>query len=288
MPAAPYSGFGAYRVNEAAQAQAAKGTRQPPGRRILAIANQKGGVGKTTTAINLATALAAVGRRILVFDSDPQGNASTGLGVDRNQTRRSSYDVLVNQTPIADAVVATAVPGLFLVPSAIDLSAAELELVNLERREYRLHEAFMELREAYDYVLIDCPPSLGLLTLNAMVAADGVLVPLQCEYLALEGLSHLARTIDRIRAGFNTRLYIQGIVLTMFDNRNNLSSLVADDVRGYFGDKVYKTVIPRNVRVSEAPSHGKPVLLYDLRCPGSQAYIHLAGEILRREEGEWT
>jgi chromosome partitioning protein len=275
-------------VNEAAQAQAAKGTRQPPGRRILAIANQKGGVGKTTTAINLATALAAVGRRILVFDSDPQGNASTGLGVDRNQTRRSSYDVLVNQTPIADAVVATAVPGLFLVPSAIDLSAAELELVNLERREYRLHEAFMELREAYDYVLIDCPPSLGLLTLNAMVAADGVLVPLQCEYLALEGLSHLARTIDRIRAGFNTRLYIQGIVLTMFDNRNNLSSLVADDVRGYFGDKVYKTVIPRNVRVSEAPSHGKPVLLYDLRCPGSQAYIHLAGEILRREEGEWT
>ena len=146
----------------------------------------------------------------------------------------------------------------------------------------------MELREAYDYVLIDWPPSLGLLTLNAMVAADGVLVPLQCEYLALEGLSHLARTIDRIRAGFNTRLYIQGIVLTMFDNRNNLSSLVADDVRGYFGDKVYKTVIPRNVRVSEAPSHGKPVLLYDLRCPGSQAYIHLAGEILRREEGEWT
>lgn len=255
--------------------------------RIFAIANQKGGVGKTTTAINLATALAAVGRRVLVFDSDPQGNATTGFGIDRRGVTTSSYDVLINDASIADAVVQTAVPRLFIVPSAIDLSGAELELVHVDRREYRLREAFDQHRGNFDYVLIDCPPALGLITLNAMVAAAGVLVPLQCEYLALEGLSQLVHTVERVRARFNERLFIQGIVLTMYDTRNNLSSLVAEDVRSYFGETVYKTVIPRNVRVSEAPSHGKPVLLYDLRCPGSQAYIHLAGEVLRREEAGW-
>jgi chromosome partitioning protein len=257
-----------------------------PGRcRILAVANQKGGVGKTTTAINLSTALAAVGRRVLLFDCDPQGNASTGLGVDRNAAKSGSYEVLIGGAPIASSVVATGVPGLSVVPASSDLSGAELELVDMERREFRLHDAFGRLDAGFDYILIDCPPALGLLTLNALVAADSVLVPLQCEYLALEGLSQLVRTVERVHNAFNPRLSIQGIVLTMFDARNNLSTLVADDVRGYFGDVVYRTVIPRNVRVSEAPSHGKPVLLYDFRCPGSQAYVHLAGEVLRREEG---
>ena len=256
--------------------------------RIIAVANQKGGVGKTTTAINLATALAAVGRRVLVFDLDPQGSASTGLGIDRNRHKSGSYDVIIGAATVAEATLATEVPGLGAVPSTPDLSAAELELVDLDRREYLLRDAFAGLGADHDYVLIDCPPALGLLTLNAMVAADSVLVPLQCEFLALEGLSQLVRIIERVRASFNSRLLIQGIVLTMFDSRNNLSSQVADDVRGYFGATVYDTVIPRNVRVSEAPSHGKPVLLYDPHCPGSQAYIHLAGEILRREEGSAT
>ncbi len=253
--------------------------------RILAVANQKGGVGKTTTAVNLSTALAAVGRRVLLFDLDPQGNASTALGVDRNAAASGSYEVLIGGDPVVGAVVATSVPGLAVVPASVDLSGAELELVDMERREFRLHDALEQLNGGYDYILIDCPPALGLLTLNALVAADSVLVPLQCEYLALEGLSQLVRTVERVRNAFNARLSIQGIVLTMFDARNNLSTLVADDVRGYFGDVVYRTVIPRNVRVSEAPSHGKPVLLYDFRCPGSQAYIHLASEVLRREEG---
>ncbi len=281
---APSSAFGAYRVNEPIEIVTQTERTVAQTSRILAIVNQKGGVGKTTTAINLATALAAVGRRVLVFDCDPQGNATTGFGIDRRALERSSYDVLINEVAIADTVVPTEIPRLYIVPSAIDLSAAELELVAIERREYRLREAIAGLVDGFDYILIDCPPALGLLTLNAMVAANGVLVPLQCEYLALEGLSQLVHTVERIRARFNEGLMIQGIVLTMFDTRNNLSSLVAEDVRSYFGDKVYKTVIPRNVRVSEAPSHGKPVLLYDLRCPGSQAYIHLAGEILRREE----
>ncbi len=252
--------------------------------RILAIANQKGGVGKTTTAINLSTALAAVGRRVLLVDLDPQGSASTGLGVDRNAAL-GTYEVLIDEVPLADAVQPTGIPMLSVVPASVDLSGAELELVMLERREYRLRDAFHGVAGAYDYILIDCPPALGLLTLNALAAADSVLVPLQCEYLALEGLSQLVRTIERVRAAFNTRLSIQGIVLTMFDSRNNLSSLVANDVRDYFGDTVYRTVIPRNVRVSEAPSHGKPVLLYDFRSAGAQAYVHLAGEMLRREEG---
>ncbi|MPY70034.1 MAG: AAA family ATPase [Alphaproteobacteria bacterium] len=254
-------------------------------RRIMAICNQKGGVGKTTTAINLATALAAVGRKVLVFDLDPQGNASTGLGIGRERREDGTYRVLLGESDVAHAAVETEVPGLWVVPASVDLSGAELELVDLERREFRLREAFAHAELPYDYILIDCPPALGLLTLNAMVAADAVLVPLQCEFLALEGLSQLVRTIERVGAALNPGLGIQGIVLTMFDARNNLSVQVADDVRAYFGDTVYRTMIPRNVRVSEAPSHGKPVLLYDMRCAGSQAYIHLAGEVLRREEG---
>ena len=252
-------------------------------KRILAIVNQKGGVGKTTTAINLATALAAVHKRVLVIDFDPQGNASTGLGISRQARSVTSYDILLTDRPLEQATVPTLVPDLYVVPASVDLSGAEVELVALERREYRLREALSRASLDYDYVLIDCPPSLGLLTLNALVAADAVLVPLQCEFYALEGLSHLVRTIERVKRHLNPGLDIQGVVLTMFDKRNNLSDLVAADVRGHFGSKVYDTVIPRNVRVSEAPSHGKPVLLYDLRCPGAQAYVHLAGEVLRRE-----
>jgi chromosome partitioning protein len=256
----------------------------PAGPRVIAIVNQKGGVGKTTTAINLATALAAVGKHVLLIDFDPQGNASTGLGVPRQSRRFTSYDVLLASLPVAEASISTGVPRLQLVPASVDLSGAEIELVEMEGREYRLRDALVGLTATdYDYVLIDCPPSLGLLTLNALVAANSVLVPLQCEFYALEGLSHLIRTIERVRRGLNPGLDIQGVVLTMFDRRNNLSDLVAADVRDHFGEKVYETVIPRNVRVSEAPSHGKPVLLYDLRCPGAQAYVHLAGEVLRRE-----
>jgi chromosome partitioning protein len=255
--------------------------RRPP--RILAIANQKGGVGKTTTAINLATALAAVHRRVLVVDLDPQGNASTGLGIPRQARAVTSYEVLRGERSLPEATAPTLVPDLFVVPASVDLIGAEVELVEMERREFRLRDALSGTSLDYDYVLIDCPPSLGLLTLNALVAADAVLVPLQCEFYALEGLSHLIHTIERVKRHLNPRLEIQGIVLTMFDKRNNLSDLVAADVRGHLGVKVYDTVIPRNVRVSEAPSHGKPVLLYDLRCPGAQAYVHLAGEVLRRE-----
>ena len=258
------------------------GVKRP---RILAIANQKGGVGKTTTAVNLSTALAAVGRNVLMVDLDPQGNGSIGFGFDRAQVQIGSYEVLIGEVLIGSAIKDTGIPGLFLVPASEDLSGAEIELVDAVRREYRLKDAFSSLGEDLDYVIIDCPPTLGLITLNALTAADGILVPLQCEYLALEGLSQLVQTIERVKNTFNSSLALQGIVLTMFDSRNNLSGLVSNDVREFFGDTVYKTVIPRNVRVSEAPSHGKPVLLYDLNCPGAQAYVHLAGEVLRREEG---
>lgn len=259
-------------------------TSQPDHRpKIIAIANQKGGVGKTTTAINLATAMAAVKKRVLVIDMDPQGNASTGLGVQRNQRPTDSYDLLLGEATLSEALIKTNVPGLSLIPSGVDLAGAELELVDVEQREFRLKQALAETLGDFDYVLIDCPPALGLLTLNALVAADEVMVPLQCEFFALEGISHLAKTIERVKKAFNPTLEIQGIVLTMFDRRNNLSTMVESDVRGFFGAKVFKTVIPRNVRVSEAPSHGKPVLLYDFRSTGAQAYVHLAGEVLRRE-----
>ena len=252
---------------------------------MIAIANQKGGVGKSTTAVNLGTALAAVGKKVLVVDIDPQGNATTGLGVARRPGMRSVYEVLIDGLPIMDAAVNTLIPGLTVAPSSVDLVGAELEGIDMEARAFRLKQAFDRVDDIFNYVLIDCPPALGLLTLNALSAAHAVLVPLQCEYSALEGLSQLVKTIERVKRTFNARLEIQGVVLTMFDKRNNLCSMVASDVRNHFGDKVYDTVIPRNVRVSEAPSHGKPVLVYDLACAGSQAYMHLASEVLKRERG---
>jgi len=251
--------------------------------RVLAVANQKGGVGKTTTAVNLATALAACGRDVLIIDLDPQGNATTGLGLLGQRREKSIYQVITEGAPLADTIMSTMVGGMTLVPSSLELVGAEVELVSGERREFRLRDALESVVNAFDYVLIDCPPALGLLTLNALVAADAVLVPLQTEFYALEGLSHLLRTVERVKRAFNPPLEIQGIVLTMVDRRNNLSEMVAKDVRAHLGSKVYDTVIPRNVRVSEAPSHGKPVLLYDVRCAGAQAYIHLASEMLRRE-----
>jgi chromosome partitioning protein len=252
--------------------------------RVVAIANQKGGVGKTTTAINLGTALAACGKTVLLIDIDPQGNASTGLGIQAAARRLTSYDLILGEAKLADAVLRTQIPGFALVPSVVDLSAAEVELVERPRREYRLKDALAAADKDYDYVLIDCPPSLGLLTVNALVAARAVLVPLQCEFFALEGLSLLLRTVDRVRRSFNPQIEVQGVLLTMFDRRNNLAQQVATDVRSFLGKRVFDTVIPRNVRVSEAPSHGMPVLLYDFRCPGAQAYVQLAGEVLRREQ----
>lgn len=252
--------------------------------RIIAVANQKGGVGKTTTTINLATALAAVQKQALIIDLDPQGNASTGLGLDSQARAENIYHVLTGEAQVVDVIRRTEIPGLDVIASGMDLSGAEIELIDLERREYRLRDALRGAVLDYDYVLIDCPPALGLLTVNGLVAADAVLVPLQCEFFALEGISHLTRTIERIRANFNPRLSIQGIVLTMYDRRNNLSVMVENDVRAHFGDVVYDTVIPRNVRVSEAPSHGRPVLIYDINCAGSQAYLHLASEVIHREK----
>jgi chromosome partitioning protein len=259
-----------------------------PDLRVLSVSNQKGGVGKTTTAINLGTALAAVGEKVLILDLDPQGNASTGLGVPRGQRKTTVYDIIVSGASIGEAAAHTALPGLDLAPSDPDLSGVELELASAQRRSFRLRDAVQALREApggprYSYILIDCPPSLNLLTVNAMAAADAVLVPLQCEFFALEGLTQLMRTVELVRASLNPKLEIQGVVLTMYDRRNSLSDQVAADVRAHFGDKVYETVIPRNVRVSEAPSFGKPVLVYDLKCAGSQAYLKLAREVVGRE-----
>jgi chromosome partitioning protein len=253
----------------------------------IAVANQKGGVGKTTTAINVATALAATGWKVLLIDLDPQGNASTGLGVPLAERHRSSYELLTGQCVLEEAVVATRVPRLDLIPATVDLSGAEIELIDFERRTHLLDDALNGVAPGrWDICLIDCPPSLGLLTVNALVAARMILVPLQTEFFALEGLSQLLQTIERIRVRFNQQLSILGVALTMFDRRNRLSTQVADDVRACLGKVVFDTVIPRNVRLSEAPSHGKPALLYDLRCPGSQAYIQLAGEMLRRELAE--
>ncbi len=254
--------------------------------RILALANQKGGVGKTTTAINLGTALAAVGERVLIVDLDPQGNASTGLGVDRRSRKASTYDVMTGERSLDQVVQDTAVPNLWLAPSTLDLLGVELEIAAAKDRVTRLKAAISGLAEGdnrFGYVLIDCPPSLNLLTINALTASDAVLVPLQCEFFALEGLSQLLKTVDQVRMALNPRLTIQGVVLTMFDPRNNLSGQVMADVRQFMGDKVYDTVIPRNVRVSEAPSYGKPALLYDLKCAGSQAYLKLASEVIQRE-----
>ncbi len=262
---------------------------EPKMARVFSIANQKGGVGKTTTAINLGTALAAIGNKVLLIDLDPQGNASTGLGVPKAQREHSLYDVIVDRKPIRDAAMKTSVPGLSLLPSDPDLSGVEIELGQAERRSYRLRDALEGLDEnEYDYILIDCPPSLNLLTVNAMSASDAVVVPLQCEFFALEGLSQLMRTIDLVRGSLNPRLTMQGIVLTMFDKRNALSGQVENDVRSHFKHLVYDTVIPRNVRVSEAPSFGKPALIYDLKCSGSQAYIKLARELVARERARKT
>jgi chromosome partitioning protein len=274
--------------------------------RVIVIANQKGGVGKTTTAINLGTALAAVGKQVLVVDVDPQGNASTGLGISKHQRSVSIYEVLTGHAPLHEAIVPTQIPGLHVIPATPELAGAEMELVGVPRRSFRLRDSldaylhkFTDTGEKsestavstdvtkltqYDYVLIDCPPSLNLLTINAMTAASGLLVPLQCEFFALEGLSQLLRTIDLVRGSLNPTLEIQGVVLTMFDKRNNLSEQVAEDVRKHLGEKVYQTIIPRNVRISEAPSHGLPALLYDLKSAGSQAYIKLAGEMIQREK----
>ncbi len=253
--------------------------------RVLAIANQKGGVGKTTTAINLGTALAAVGESVLLIDSDPQGNASTGLGVGRSARKVTMYDVYMGDKTLDEAAIQTVLPGLDLAASDPDLSGLEMELAASPRRSYRLRDALAALRATgkYSYVLIDCPPSLNLLTVNAMTGADAVFVPLQTEFFALEGLTQLMRTIELVRGSLNPALDIQGVVLTMYDRRNSLSEQVARDVRAHFGDTVYDTVIPRNVRVSEAPSFGKPVLIYDLKCAGSQAYLQLAREVVRRE-----
>jgi len=257
--------------------------------RIITLANQKGGVGKTTTAINLATALAAIGERVLIVDLDPQGNASTGLGIDRRAREVSSYDLMVGEASVAQAAVMSGIDNLAIVPSTLDLLGVEQVIATQPDRAFKLRNAFRALDDfqiegaPVTYILIDCPPSLNLLTVNALVAADAVLVPMQCEFFALEGLSQLLQTIEQIRSTLNPRLAIQGVVMTMFDKRNTLSEQVLNDVRGTMGNLVYDTVIPRNVRLSEAPSYGKPALLYDLKCAGSQAYLRLATEVIRRE-----
>jgi chromosome partitioning protein len=278
-------------MNQDGRSGQAELTRAP---RILAVANQKGGVGKTTTAINLGTALAAIGESVLIIDLDPQGNASTGLGIDRAKRTHSTYDVLIAERTLYEVQQQTAVPRLSIAPATLDLLGVEIELSTQPDRTQRLKAAIDGLatrlpkQPAISYVLIDCPPSLNLLTVNALAAAHAVLVPLQCEFFALEGLSQLLSTIEQVRVTINPQLSIHGVVLTMFDPRNSLSSQVMADVRSYLGEKVYETVIPRNVRISEAPSHGKPVLLYDLKCAGSQAYLKLASEVIQRERRSYA
>ncbi len=253
--------------------------------RVIAVVNQKGGVGKTTTTVNLATAMAAVGKRVLVVDADPQGNASTGFGIARSARGAGCYELMFDGLSVEDTATPTAIPNLAIITSSADLAGAEIQLVTTERREFRMRDALERSAKHYDFMLIDCPPSLGLITLNALVAPDAVLMPLQPEFYALEGGSNLLQTVEAVQARFNPSLEIQGVVLTMYDKRNSLSDAVAADVKSFFQDRLYNTVIPRNVRVSEAPSHGKPVLLYDLKCPGSKAYLELASEFLKREEG---
>ena len=252
--------------------------------KIIAIANRKGGVGKTTTAINIATALSAIDKSVLVIDFDPQGNATTSLGIVKNKEQASSYDVLVGRCSAQQAAIHTELPRFDIIPSAPDLAAAEIELVDVENREFVLQKSLKSLSGAYDYVLIDCPPSLNLITINALVASDSVIVPLQCEFLALEGLADLMKNINAIKRNFNQNLKLQGIVLTMYSKQNNLSKMIEADVRKYFGSKVYDTVIPRSIRIAEAPSFGKPVLIYDFKSSGAQAYIQLAKEFLKREK----
>jgi chromosome partitioning protein len=249
--------------------------------KVIVIANQKGGVGKTTTAVNLATALSVVGKNICILDFDPQGNASTSVGI--SLVESGAYALLLGQLPFHLSMLPTKIPRLFIIPSSNELAGAEIELVGQPNRAFFLNQRIKKIDTSIDYLIIDCPPSLGLLTLNALVAADAVLVPLQCEFFALEGITALMRTIGRVKKTYNPNLAIQGIVLTMFDKRNNLSSQVESNVREYFGEKVYKAIIPRNVRLSEAPSHGKPALVYDLNCPGSQAYLSLAKEFIQQE-----
>jgi len=251
--------------------------------KIISVTNRKGGVGKTTTAINIATAMAAIGKKVAVFDLDPQGNATTSLGLNKKEITYSSYDVLTRGINVSDVIQKTFVPSFFIVPAKPDLAAAEIELIDTAHREFVLKNALKQLSNQFDYVLIDCPPSLNLLTINALVASDSVIVPLQCEFLAMEGLVDLIKNIRRVNKNFNPNLKVQGIVLTMFDRRNNLSFMVEKDVRSYFGDLVYQTVIPRNVRISEAPSHGKPIMIYDFKSTGAQSYINLAKEVLTRE-----
>jgi len=276
-------------MSEPASIAAAEPSSVRRGPRVLAIANQKGGVGKTTTAINLGTALAAVGENVLIVDLDPQGNASTGLGIDRANRRFSTYDVLIGETPLRSAVLPTSVPRLSIASSTLDLSGFELEVGHTRDRAFRLRNALKAFASngpdevSFSYILVDCPPSLNLLTVNAMAAANAILVPLQCEFFALEGLSQLLKTVEQVKQTLNPELTIHGIVLTMFDARNNLSGQVVADVREFMGKKVYETIIPRNVRISEAPSYGKPVLVYDLKCVGSEAYLRLATEIIKRE-----